>query len=153
MPSQQDIIQIITGMLGSLGFAILYNIRGKKVAIIALGGACGWALYLFCRSRGIGLYTGLFIGTFFVSAFSGILARILRVPVLVMQIPMTIPMIPGSDLYYTAQYLVRRDFPAFGVQANVVLSEAFAMALGIATASYLVRTTAKIVMRLCRKGQ
>ena len=152
MPYQQEIIQIITGMFGSFGFAVLYNIKGKKLAIIALGGACGWALYLLCRCRGAGLYTGLFIGTFFVSAFSGIMARVLRVPVLVLQIPMTIPMIPGSDLYYTAQFLVKKDFPDFGMQANKVLSEAFAMALGIAAASYLVRMTAKIVMQV-RRGK
>ena len=53
-------------------------------------------------------------------------------------------MIPGGDLYYTARYLVGKDFVTFGVFANRVLSEAFAMALGIAVASYLVRSAVRI---------
>ena len=32
-----EILQIITGFLGSLGFAILYNIHGKKLVLSALG--------------------------------------------------------------------------------------------------------------------
>ena len=142
--TNREIIQIISSLLGSFGFAVLYNIRGKKLAVIAIGGALGWTLYLLCRSRGLGLYPGLFIGTFFVSALSAILARIMRTPVLVFQIPMTIPMIPGGDLYYTARHLVEKDFATFGVFANKVLSEAFAMALGIAVASYLVRSVVRV---------
>jgi uncharacterized membrane protein YjjP (DUF1212 family) len=68
---------------------------------------------------------------------------IVKVPVLVLLTPMTIPMIPGSDLYYTMDFLVNREFSKFGMSVNKVLSEAFAMALGIAVSSYLVKLVTK----------
>lgn len=138
-----QIVQTVMGMAGSLGFAVLYNIRGKKLILIAAGGGAGWAVYLFCRGAGLDLFWGLFWGTFSIALFSAIAARIVKVPVIVLLTPMTIPMIPGSDLYYTMEYLVNREFTKFGMSVNKVLSEAFAMALGIAVSSYLVRLVTK----------
>lgn len=134
-----QIVQTVMGMAGSLGFAVLYNIRGKKLFLIAAGGGIGWAVYLLCRGAGLDLFWGLFWGTFSIALFSAIAARIVKVPVIVLLTPMTIPMIPGSDLYYTMEHLVNREFSEFGMSVNKVLSEAFAMALGIAVSSYLVR--------------
>ena len=31
-----SVIQTITGMIGSVGFAVLFGVRGRKLAVIAL---------------------------------------------------------------------------------------------------------------------
>ncbi|HWQ88452.1 MAG TPA: threonine/serine exporter family protein, partial [Desulfitobacteriaceae bacterium] len=38
--------QIITAFLGSLGFSMLFNIRGRKIWYAATGGMLSWATYL-----------------------------------------------------------------------------------------------------------
>ena len=40
------LIQIFTGFLGSLGFSILFNIRGRKLWVASLGGLISWTIFL-----------------------------------------------------------------------------------------------------------
>ena len=131
------IIQTMMGMIGSVGFAILFGIMDRKLIGIALGGGAGWAVYLLCTANGHSMFAGLFVASLFVAAFSEILARVLKAPVILLLVPMLIPEIPGGDLYYAMYDLVQRNFADFGNSANKVLVEAGAIALGIILASYI----------------
>ena len=42
----REIIQLVVSFTGSLGFAALFNIHGKKLWFAALGGCLSWAVYL-----------------------------------------------------------------------------------------------------------
>ena len=133
------IIQTVMGMIGSVGFAILFGILDQKLIGIALGGGAGWAVYLLCTANGHSMFAGLFVASLFVAAFSEILARVLKAPVILLLVPMLIPEIPGGDLYYAMYDLVQRNFADFGNAANKVLVEAGAIALGIILASYIAK--------------
>ena len=133
------IIQTMMGMIGSVGFAILFGILDRKLIGIALGGGAGWAVYLMCTANGHSMFAGLFVASLCVAAFSGILARVLKAPVILLLVPMLIPEIPGGDLYYAMYDLVQRNFADFGNSANKVLAEAGAIALGIILASYIAK--------------
>ena len=41
-----ELIQIISGFAGSIGFALLFNIRGKKLMAAAAGGLLSWILFI-----------------------------------------------------------------------------------------------------------
>ena len=133
------IIQTMMGMIGSVGFAILFGIMDRKLIGIALGGGAGWAVYLMCTANGHSMFAGLLVASLFVAAFSEILARVLKAPVILLLVPMLIPEIPGGDLYYAMYDLVQRNFADFGNSANKVLVEAGAIALGIILASYIAK--------------
>ena len=133
------IIQTVMGMIGSVGFAILFGIMDRKLIGIALGGGAGWAVYLLCTANGHSMFAGLLVASLFVAAFSEILARVLKAPVILLLVPMLIPEIPGGDLYYAMYDLVQRNFADFGNSANKVLVEAGAIALGIILASYIAK--------------
>ena len=45
-----SVIQTIMGMIGSVGFAVLFGVRGRKLAVIALGSGAGW-VDMFIRER------------------------------------------------------------------------------------------------------
>ena len=102
-----SVIQTIMGMIGSVGFAVLFGVRGRKLAVIALGSGAGWAVYLVCRAMGCSIFTGLLAASLFVAALSEVLARMLRTPVILLLVPMLIPEVPGEALYYTMYYLVQ----------------------------------------------
>ena len=42
----REILQLVVSFTGSLGFAALFNIHGKKLWFAALGGCLSWAVYL-----------------------------------------------------------------------------------------------------------
>lgn len=132
-------IQTAMGVLGSIGFAVLFGVYDRKLLWIAFGGGAGWMVYLLCVDRGYSIFMGLFMASLFVAALSEILARIIKTPVILMLVPMLIPEIPGGDLYYTMYYLVQRQYTEFGQYSNLALAEAGAIALGIMTASYIAK--------------
>ncbi|MGL5434099.1 MAG: threonine/serine exporter family protein [Lachnospiraceae bacterium] len=136
------LIQIVMGMLGSVGFAVLFGICDRTLAAIALGSGMGWIVYLFCMGYGYGMFAGLLSASLFVAVLSEILARKFKTPVILLLVPMLIPEIPGGDLYYTMYYLVQGRYPEFGKSSNLVLAEAGAIVLGIILASYIVKFTA-----------
>ena len=142
------IIQTVMGMIGSVGFAILFGILDRKLIGSALGGGAGWAVYLMCTANGHSMFAGLFVASLFVAAFSEILARVLKAPVILLLVPMLIPEIPGGDLYYAMYDLVQRNFADFGNSANKVLVEAGAIALGIILASYIAKFVRNIQIHM-----
>lgn len=133
------VIQTIMGVLGSIGFSILFGVTDRKLLWISLGSGAGWVVYLTCVARGYSMFVGLFAASLFVAVVSEVLARILKTPVILMLVPMLIPEIPGGDLYYTMYYLVQRQYVEFGNSSNQVLVEAGAIALGIILASYVAK--------------
>ena len=44
------IIQLLAALVGSLGFAALFNLHGKKLIVSARGGLGAWAIYLALNS-------------------------------------------------------------------------------------------------------
>ena len=133
------VIQTVMGIIGSVGFAVLFGIYDRKLLWIAVGGGAGWAVYLVCVAGGQSKFTGLFVSALFVAACSEIFSRVLKAPVIMLLVPMLIPEIPGGDLYYAMYDLVQRNFADFGNSANKVLVEAGAIALGIILASYIAK--------------
>jgi len=125
------VIQTLMGAIGAVGFAILFNVRGKKLGLLFLGGALDWTIYLLLTCNGHSIFTGMFFATVTAAVLSEILARVLKVPVLMPLVPMLIPLIPGGSLYHTMSAFVRGENQAFLHYAKQTVTEAGAIALGI----------------------
>ncbi len=141
------VIQTFMGLLGSIGFAVLFGIYDRKLFVIAAGSAAGWAVYLVCKEGGCSLFVALFVSGLFITAFSEILARVIKTPVILLLVPILIPEIPGADLYYTMYYLVQGLYTEFGNSLNKVMTEAGAIALGIILVSHAAQLLRNI--RIC----
>lgn len=134
---QLEFVQTSMGIIGSLGFALLFGIRGTKpLGCIALGSGIGWIVYLVSVAGGHGKAFGMLASSLVIAACSEILARVIKTPVILLLVPMLIPEIPGGDLYYTMYSLVEGDTDKFASLLQLVLAEAGAIALGIILASY-----------------
>ena len=132
-----EFVQTSMGIIGSLGFALLFGIRGTKpLGCIALGSGIGWIVYLVSVAGGHGKAFGMLASSLVIAACSEILARVIKTPVILLLVPMIIPEIPGGDLYYTMYSLVEGDTDKFASLLQLVLAEAGAIALGIILASY-----------------
>ena len=128
---EKYLMQMIMGCIGAIGFAVLFNVKPDKLPYIAVASALSWIGYAVCMLCGSGVFWAFFCGTAVAALISEILARIVRVPVLMLLVPILIPLIPGSDLYHMMSNLVRgRDGEGFRY-ARLLLLEAGAIALGI----------------------
>lgn len=131
------VMQILSGTVGAVGFALLFNVRGKRIWLIALGSALSCGIFLGLRSAGA--FYPFFCGACGAALFSEVLARTAKAPVLLFLVPMLIPLIPGSTLYYAMSYLVNNDSGGFLRYAKQLLTEAGAIALGIISTSAVTR--------------
>ena len=126
-----DLIKIISGFIGSLGFAILFNIRGKRLVATGFGGLISIVLYvLFCNiieAEAI----NYFLVAVIISIYAEIMARVLKTPSTTFITSSLIPLIPGASLYYTMTYAFNSDMENFIDKGVYTISLASSLALGI----------------------
>ena len=125
------VIQTLMGAIGSVAFAIVFNVRGKKLLLFFLGGALDWTVYLLAVHNGYNDFIGMFLATMTAALFSEILARIIRAPVLILLVPTLVPLIPGRGLYNTMDALIQGDRERFLANGVSTVSCAAAICLGI----------------------
>lgn len=124
-------IQLISSFFGSVGFALLFHLKGKKVLWTALGGAAAWFVYLliglFYDSYGIQfLCSGIMLG--FYSEFMAILTKMPRTAYIAVGI---IPLIPGAALYKTMYHFFEKDFTRTMTYALEAIVTSAAIAAGL----------------------
>ena len=114
----QEIIQLAAATAGSLGFAALFNIRGKKLVFATLGGFFAWGVYLAVAQFSANPYLCGFIASVMLTLYAECMARIHKTPVTVFLVSGAIPMIPGASLYYAMRtnglvYVENEVIPCF----------------------------------------
>ncbi len=133
----KDLIQIFMGLWGTVGFSLLFHVKGKKLIAIALGGALSWAVYLLVLYYTQDKAIALLVSTSGVGLLAELFARCFKAPAIIFVVPMLVPLIPGSDLYYATSFLLRED-PAFSAQLKLLLMEGGAIAFGIILVACLI---------------
>ena len=136
-----DLIQIFTGFLGSLGFSVLFHIKGRRLAIASLGGLISWTVFLLLESLLPGETVRYFLASAAVTVYAEIFARVIKTPTTTFLVPSLIPLIPGGALYYTMNYALNEQWQSFAAKALYTLELAAALALGIIAMTTLTRMT------------
>lgn len=136
------LIQLATAFFGSLGFAMLFNLRNRSLFAGALGGFFTWLTYLIVRNFGdAGIFLSSVIASGLGALYAELLARIFKCPATLFYIPAVVPLISGSSLYYTMSAAVDADWG--GVRSYGL--ETLYFTLGIACGIFLVSGVLYIV--------
>lgn len=101
------VLQLITAFFGSMGFALIFHIRGNLILPASLGGMLEWGVYLIASHYLGGIFLPCLVTSAFSAFYAELLARYYKAPATVFFIPAIIPLIPGSKLYYTMSYAVQ----------------------------------------------
>lgn len=128
---RDELIQILMAFLGTIGFAIFFNIRKIRLLLVGIGGAVIWTVFLVVNHVTEQEMIALFAASVLASVFAEILARVVKSPATVLLVPMVIALIPGGNLYYTMFYMVQGHTILFQSYLKLVLQEAASIALGI----------------------
>lgn len=123
--------QILIAFVASLGFGIIFNIRGRNLIFAALGGSLSWFCYLFLTQNGIRDIISLFISSILFSIYSEICARYLKTPVTTLIICALIPLVPGAGMYYTMYETILGNISTAVTFGLNTIASAGALALGV----------------------
>lgn len=144
------VIQIIMGGLGTLGFNILFNIRGRKLVLATIGGLISWTVFLAIEPILPSEAFRYCIATAVVTLYGEILARVEKTPTTTFLVPSVIPLIPGSALYYTMNYALNKQWARFAHQAFYTGQLALCLAVGIISMTTVVRLVMVVRQKFSR---
>lgn len=126
-----DWIQLISSFFGSVGFALMFNLRGKKVLWTAFGGFLAWFVYLLTGLVYASYGVQFIFAGFVLGCYSEIMAIRTKMPRTAYIAVGIIPLIPGAALYHTMYYFFRKNVEAsFGYALESVVTSA-AIAAGL----------------------
>ncbi|MCD7872699.1 MAG: threonine/serine exporter family protein [Clostridiales bacterium] len=132
-------LDIITCVLGTLGFCVILNVSHKKIIYAVAGGAISSVLLYFLLLSGAGTFISTFLSMICVCIYSEILSRIIKTPANVILLPASIPLLPGGSLYYTMSYIVRFDYEKLIYYAKETALTGFGIALGAVFVSVIIK--------------
>ena len=126
-----NIIQILAGILGSIGFALIFNLKRDKLPDIIIGSGLGWAIYLLCYHYTQNVFLSNVAASVFCTASAEFLARWRKAPSTLFLLIHIIPLVPGGSLYYTMRSFVLKDKLAFASHGMNTLYSSAGIAIGI----------------------
>ena len=139
--SHSPLVTCIGTAVACTGFLYVWNIHGKGKWVCPIGGFLTWAIFCFAKELGCGYAMCCLFGTIFAAAYAEIMARIRKYPAISYLVIGLISLIPGSNIYYTAQQALQGDLDRFFQEGALLVVTAGVMAVGI----ILVSSTARII--------
>ena len=124
-------LQVLAAAAGTLGFALLFNSRPRRLVFGALGGGLTWVAYLVLVRYVGSDFLSVALAAAFGAGYAEIMARVCKAPATVFTILSEIALIPGGSLYITMHHLVGgRQTQALSYGLHTV-TVALAIAVGI----------------------
>lgn len=143
----QTLIQILMAFAGSLGFAMMFDLRRRFILPSAFAGMCSWIIYLACMELNDDILISSCIASISAGFFSEAMARICHSPANQFLIITLIPLIPGAPLYYTMAAATHRDAAGSAVFGCRTLQFVLGLCLGICMASAFVDLVRRFLTR------
>lgn len=126
---------ILASMLSTASFAILFNVRGRKIIFASIiGSFAGIVLYSLVEMN-INVVVAQFLAALTLGTFSEIFARKVKTPVTTFIVCALIPLVPGGGMYLAMKAMLESN-PVLGNEILLnVLAQSGALALGIVVIS------------------
>lgn len=143
------LLQVLLSFIAVACFAILFNAPRSLIVHSGCVGVIGWMIYYFFTAHHTNPIAATFLGAFVVAIGSNVLARKLRVPMIVFNVAGIIPLVPGGTAYSAMRSAVENDYLMtiqYGVKAFIISG---AIVMGLVFAEVMMQ----LFIRLWRNGK
>ncbi len=124
-------IQCIAGLVGTLGFGLMFNMHGRGIPFALLGSVISWPVCVLCMRLGLAEPIAYLIAAAVSCFYSEIMARIRKFPATSYLMCALVPLIPGSGIYYTMDFIRRGMLPEAYDKGMLTAAIAGSMAVGV----------------------
>ncbi|AMB93725.1 threonine/serine exporter family protein [Aerococcus sanguinicola] len=104
--------QACLSFFGTVAFSTILNVPKRALIYCGLTGTSGWMTYKFFMY----LFNEIIVANFMAAIVIGILymqlSRRLRIPVIILNTPAILPLVPGNAAYLFVRYAVEGDYVA-----------------------------------------
>ncbi len=144
-----DFVVLLTGVIGTIGFSLVFSTKLRHLPFCALSGFLSCLLYLIALHYwNCGVFLSNMIGAAAGGFFSAVCSRLRKAPRNIFIIAAMIPLVPGSGLYYTMDSIVSKNVE----EAFTYLAATLQTAVGISAGFLLVTAVAQAFDHL-REGR
>ena len=102
-------ISMFTSVMGTVGFAMVWNMENKYIIHAAVNGFLTWGMYLICDAFGCGEFTSTLAASLVGVMVAEFMARATKKNAAQFRISGLVCLIPGSGLYHPMDALIRSD--------------------------------------------
>lgn len=124
------LFEFLTAFVGTIAFALLFQVPKEYYVNCGLAGGCGWVCYKLLLA-GCGLFGSTFFATVLVVFLSRLSAVRRHCPVTIFLVAGIFPLVPGAGIYWTAYYVVTDQLAKASDRGFQTLKIAVAIVLGI----------------------
>ena len=124
-------IQCIAGLVGTLGFGLMFNMHGRGIPFALLGSVISWPVCVLCMRLGLAKPIAYLIAAAVSAVYAEIMARIRKFPATSYLMCALVPLIPGSGIYYTMDFIRRGMLPEAYDKGMLTAAIAGSMAVGV----------------------
>lgn len=124
-------VQCLAGMIGTLGFGLMFNMHGKGIPLALLGSIISWLVCSLSMRFGVNEPTSYLLAAATSSFYAEIMARIRKFPATSYLLCALVPLIPGAGIYYTMDFIRRGMGPEAYAKGMSTAAIAGAMAVGV----------------------
>ena len=142
------VIQAVVSFLASTCFGVIFNAPFRKLLYCGVVGMTSWLIYfVLTELYAFDIIHASFASAMFVGICAHILAKRLRVPMMIFNVSGIIPLVPGGTSYNAMRSLMENDF-MMGVQHSArVFMIAGAIAMGIVFAEVFIQVMRKAMTK------
>lgn len=140
-------IHFMFSYLSTVAFAILINLPRRILLSSGFTGAIGWVVFISMRQAEQGITAANFMGGIAIGCLSILFSRWQKVPVLVVNVPALVPLVPGGPAYKAVREFVTGDYFAGFEQVMIVLMTSGAIAAAFMMTSLIERLITKYRQR------
>ena len=123
--------QFALSFISAVGFAIIFQVPRNRIIYSGWAGAGGWMIYWFCLLIGMGNIISTFICALSIAWISYIIARKLKTPATLYNIPGITSVVPGGTSYKMTYSLLIGDYHQAVEHGIQVIALAGAIAGGL----------------------
>ena len=143
---------LLSAIIGTVGFALIFKISLKKLPIVGIGGAFTYIFYeLIILISPENHLLAAFASSLFMAIFSEICARAFRAPTVVFLFPCAIPIVPGSALYYSMYHLLNGNSATSLTYLSTTGQVILGIALGLSVATMLWGTVNYTIKQISKR--
>lgn len=146
-------IQLLSSFITSAAFGFLFSLPRRMIIPCGIVGMSGWATYLLCNELYASVVASSFAAAFAVTFISRLLAKKLKQPIILFNVPGIIPLVPGGLAYDAMRNMVENNYTE-AIQLGVTtLMISGAVALGLVCSEVIDRVLQRMKQTHVRKVQ
>jgi uncharacterized membrane protein YjjB (DUF3815 family) len=144
--------QTLYGALATGAFAIFANLSWPMVPLATLGAGISWLAYLALNAAWGASTMSLFFAAAIAGIYSEIVARVAHKPATSFVLPSIVCLVPGTKIYFTMSAAVTGSIEKATTLGVETLSNAGAIASGVAFITSLVLITRHVARVVVQTG-